>query len=287
MLQKLTKYLFLLAVICSMHSCHLFENKEEVPDALELDGYYLLKSDILQLLPENYTKEDSLRIVDSYVKNWMLNTALYENALNNIPEQRQEQLDELVDRYKIELYTQEYLKELTIQNLDTSISKASIKRYYSDKSEEFRLNEDLMQLIYVKVDPVYGDLSDLKKMLTKRDSISRVQLDSIKLAFKDYILNDSLWLKKSTVFEKIDPINASNEQDYIVRKKFSQFKDGTGIYMMYVSDVLERGAIAPLSFIEPSIRQIILNRKKLEFKKELEKDLLQDAKVRVKNRLYE
>ncbi|WP_157111359.1 hypothetical protein [Nonlabens spongiae] len=287
MLQKLTKYLFLLAVICSMHSCHLFENKEEVPGALELDGYYLLKSDILQLLPENYTKEDSLRIVDSYVKNWMLNTALYENALNNIPEERQEQIDELVDRYKIELYTQEYLKELTIQNLDTSISKASIKQYYSDKSEEFRLNEDLMQLIYVKVDPVYGDLSDLKKMLSKRDSISRVQLDSLKLAFKDYILNDSLWLKKSTVFEKIDPINASNEQDYIVRKKFSQFKDSTGIYMMYVSDVLERGAIAPLSFIEPSIRQIILNRKKLEFKKELEKDLLQDAKVRVKNRLYE
>ncbi|ARN79299.1 hypothetical protein BST97_00220 [Nonlabens spongiae] len=283
----MTKYLFLLAVICSMHSCHLFENKEEVPGALELDGYYLLKSDILQLLPENYTKEDSLRIVDSYVKNWMLNTALYENALNNIPEERQEQIDELVDRYKIELYTQEYLKELTIQNLDTSISKASIKQYYSDKSEEFRLNEDLMQLIYVKVDPVYGDLSDLKKMLSKRDSISRVQLDSLKLAFKDYILNDSLWLKKSTVFEKIDPINASNEQDYIVRKKFSQFKDSTGIYMMYVSDVLERGAIAPLSFIEPSIRQIILNRKKLEFKKELEKDLLQDAKVRVKNRLYE
>ncbi len=277
----------LLALASSIHSCHLFESKEEVPDALELDGNYLLKSDIAQLLPEKYTEEDSLRIVDSYVKNWMLNTALYENALNNISEDRQEQLNELVDRYKIELYTQEYLKELTIQNLDTSISKASVKQYYADKSEEFRLNEDLMQLLYVKVDPVYGDLADLKKMLTKRDSLSRVQLDSLKLAFKDYILNDSLWLKKSTVFEKIDPINASNERDYIVKKKFSQFKDSTGIYMMYVSDVLERGAVAPLSYIEPSIRQIILNRKKLEFKKELEKDLLQDAKVRVKNRLYE
>ncbi len=279
--------MLLLAAICSIHSCHLFESKEEVPDALELDGNYLFKSDIIQLLPENYTKEDSLRIVDGYVKNWMLNTALYENALNNISEKRQEQLDELVDRYKIELYTQEYLKELTIQNLDTSISKASVKQYYTDKNEEFRLNEDLMQLLYVKVDPVYGDLSELKKMLTKRDSISRVQLDSLKLAFKDFILNDSLWVKKSTVFEKIGPINASNEQQYIAKRKFSQFQDSTGVYMMYVSDVLERGAIAPLSYIEPSIRQIILNRKKLEFKKELEKDLLQDAKVRVKNRLYE
>lgn len=279
--------MLLFAAICSIHSCHLFESKEEVPDALELDGNYLLKSDIIQLLPENYTEEDSLRIVDGYVKNWMLNTALYENALNNISEKRQEQLDELVDRYKIELYTQEYLKELTIQNLDTSISKASVKQYYTDKNEEFRLNEDLMQLLYVKVDPVYGDLSELKKMLTKRDSISRVQLDSLKLAFKDFILNDSLWVKKSTVFEKIGPINASNEQQYIAKRKFSQFQDSTGVYMMYVSDVLERGAIAPLSYIEPSIRQIILNRKKLEFKKELEKDLLQDAKVRVKNRLYE
>ena len=287
MQRKLTKYILLLAIVSNVISCDFFEKKEEVPDALELDGNYLLKSDIAQLLPENYNKEDSVRIVEGYVKNWMLNTALYENALNNILKDRQEQLDELVDRYKIELYTQEYLKQLTIQNLDTSISKDAVREYYADKNEEFRLNEDLMQLLYVKVDPVYGDMSELKKILTKRDSASRVQLDSLKLAFKDFILNDSLWVKKSTVFEKIGPVNASNEQQYVVKRKFSQLQDSTGVYMMYVSDVLERGAIAPLSYIEPSIRQIILNRKKLEFKKELEKDLLQDAKVRVKNRLYE
>lgn len=287
MRKKLSNISVLFLVLVSLGSCDFFDDSKKVSGFIELDGNYLTKVEIERLLPLDYTAEDSLRIVESFLKDWILNVALNEKALENIPDDRQRELNILVSRYKDQLYSQEYLTEITKQNLDTAISSEAIKSYYDKKSEEFRLNEDLLRLTYVKVDPFYDDLDLLKKWVRRSDSSSMFKLDSLKLTFKDYLLKDSLWFKKSTVFEKVDFLNASNEDSYVKENKFTEYADSTGLYLMQVNKVLKRGNISPLSFIKPSIKQIILNRKKLEYKKELEKDLLQDAKLRLKNRLYE
>ncbi|MGB5982894.1 MAG: hypothetical protein WBG46_12180 [Nonlabens sp.] len=287
MRKKLSNISVFFVIVIGLVSCDFFDDSKNVSGVIELDENYLTREEIASLLPTDYTTEDSLRIVEGFLKEWMLNVALNKKALENIPDDRQKELNMLVSRYKDQLYSQEYLTELTKQNLDTAISINAIKSYYEKKSEEFRLNEDLLRLTYVKVDPFYDDLDLIKKWVRKNDSASMFKLDSLKLTYKDYLLKDSLWLRKSTVFEKIDFLNASNEGSYVRENKFTEYTDSTGLYLMQINKVLKRGNISPLSFIKPTIKQIILNRKKLEYKKELEKDLLQDAKLRLKNRLYE
>jgi hypothetical protein len=51
-----------------------------------------------------------------------------------------------------------------------------------------------------------------------------------------------------------------------------------------IEDVLDLKDIAPLSYIKPSLKLIILNKRKLELIKKLEKDITQDA---IKNNEFE
>jgi len=63
-----------------------------------------------------------------------------------------------------------------------------------------------------------------------------------------------------------------------------QLRDSTGVYMVKIKDVLNRKEKAPLQYIKPTIRQIILNKRKLELIKKIEKDITRDA---VENKQFE
>ena len=53
---------------------------------------------------------------------------------------------------------------------------------------------------------------------------------------------------------------------------------------MQINDVLLRNEIAPLEYVKPTINQIVINKRKLELIKQLEKDITKDA---IKNKKFE
>ena len=53
--------------------------------------------------------------------------------------------------------------------------------------------------------------------------------------------------------------------------------DSLGLYLTSVKDVLLRNDIAPLSYVEPTIKQMILHKRKIQLIRDIEKILVQDA----------
>ena len=273
----MVKHIFYILGFLSLVSCEYFQT-EQVPDAVVvLDNNYLDKSDIERILPANYTKQDSARIVSAYVNQWATDQLLLNKAINNIDENRQQELDRLINNYKVELYAQEYLRELTKQNLDTLIKDSEIEAYYEDRNEDFKLNEDLVQFRYIQLDPLNTDLQKITKLFNKGDLPSLSQLDSLKLTYRSYFLNDSIWVKKSNLFDAMNVINPANEKYYIKENKTWKLEDSLGVYLVRFNKVLKRGDRAPLSYVKPTIKQVLLNKSKLAYIKKIEKDLLNDA----------
>lgn len=273
----MVKHIFYILGFLSLVSCEYFQT-EQVPDAVVvLDKNYLDKSDIERILPANYTKQDSARIVSAYVNQWATDQLLLNKAINNIDENRQQELDRLINNYKVELYAQEYLRELTKQNLDTLIKDSEIEAYYEDRNEDFKLNEDLVQFRYIQLDPLNTDLQKITKLFNKGDLPSLSQLDSLKLTYRSYFLNDSIWVKKSNLFDAMNVINPANEKYYIKENKTWKLEDSLGVYLVRFNKVLKRGDRAPLSYVKPTIKQVLLNKSKLAYIKKIEKDLLNDA----------
>jgi hypothetical protein len=83
---------------------------------------------------------------------------------------------------------------------------------------------------------------------------------------------------------KIPVINAENKKELLKKSNFIQLKDSLGLYLMQINDVLHRNDVAPIEYVMPTIKQIVINKRKLEFIKELEKDITKDA---IKNKQFE
>ena len=69
-----------------------------------------------------------------------------------------------------------------------------------------------------------------------------------------------------------------NPKELLLKKtKFIQKEDSLGVYLVTVKNVLERNDIAPLNYITPTIKQMILHKRKLELIRDIEKTLINDA----------
>ncbi|WP_240642319.1 peptidylprolyl isomerase [Nonlabens xiamenensis] len=259
-------------------SCSLFQNEEEQIIVAQLGEHKVYRSEIMELLPVDYTVEDSTQIVEQHLEEWTKDHMLLNNAMDNISEERQRELDQLIERYRIELYVQEYLAEMVKQHMDTNISEAEIKKYYEQRREDLKLNEDLVQFQYIHLDPINKDLDQIDKWFREGDSISLKKVDSLNLNYRSYFLDDDIWIKKSTLFDRINAINPTNERTYIKEGAYWKLEDSLGVYLVHFKDVLKRGNRAPLSYVKPTIKQVLLNKSKIAYIQKLEKDLLNDAK---------
>ncbi|HKK11362.1 MAG TPA: hypothetical protein VJ945_00915, partial [Flavobacteriaceae bacterium] len=107
---------------------------------------------------------------------------------------------------------------------------------------------------------------------------------SISVQFKTYSLNDSMWVKVSQIVEKIPVVNVDNKKQLLKKSNFLQLKDSLDLYLMQINDVLFQNDYAPLEYVKPTIDQIVINKRKLELIKQLEKDITKDA---IKNNQFE
>jgi hypothetical protein len=95
--------------------------------------------------------------------------------------------------------------------------------------------------------------------------------------FKGFNLNDSTWVKVEDVLLKNPKFKEILKEKLLKKTKFIQKEDSLGLYLVAVKDVLKRNDIAPLNYITPTIRQMILHKRKLSLIREIEKTLINDA----------
>ncbi|TYB80100.1 peptidyl-prolyl cis-trans isomerase [Bizionia gelidisalsuginis] len=271
----------LLATLVS--SCAYFKPKEDDAVARANDSY-LYRSDLEDVLPENYSKEDSIVLVNNYINQWATRKLLVGGAELNLKEEKQEEFDELVAQYKTDLYSKAYLEALVYKSLDTVVSTKEAAAYYEENKSVFKLNEELIKFRYIKLDPNRLDLNSVETKFKRFNKKDRRELDSISIQLRSFSLNDSVWIRLSQVVNKIPVLNLENKDKLLKKSNFIQLDDSLGLYLMQINDVLLRNDTAPLEYVKPTIRQIVVNRRKLELIKQLEKDITKDA---IKNKQFE
>ncbi len=258
--------------------------KEQQNAIARVNESYLYEDDITDLVTDETSKEDSILIVNNYITRWATQQLLIDGAERNISEEKQTEYNKLVDQYRKDLFTKAYIEALVRRDLNETVSAQEAEEYYAKNSETFKLNEELIKLRYIKVDENRTDFSQIKERFRRFNKEDKFLLDSISIQFSSYSLNDSIWVKLSQAVNKIPVITSENKNQLLKKSNFIQLKDSLGVYLMQINDVLSRNEIAPLEYVKPTIDQIVINRRKLELIRELEKDITSDA---IKNKQFE
>ncbi|HBI01019.1 MAG TPA: hypothetical protein DDY18_05285, partial [Flavobacterium sp.] len=89
-------------------SCSYFKPEEKPQAVARVGESYLFKSDLVDLVSEETSKEDSITIVHNFIDRWATQTLLIKAAELNIDKEQQEEFDKLIQQYKVDLYTKAY-----------------------------------------------------------------------------------------------------------------------------------------------------------------------------------
>lgn len=281
------KRTFFILIICLAYfSCDFFKKADDRDPIARVNETYLYKEDIEGIVPEGTSKEDSLVIVNGYINRWARQLLLMDGALLNLSEEKQEEFSKLVEQYKSDLYTKAYLEALVKKNIDTVVNADEAEVFYEANKESFKLNDDLLQLRYISLPLNPIDLDTIKNRFKRYESKDKSYLDSISMQFKSYSLNDSIWVKFSQVVDKVPVLTQESKDQLLKKSNFLQLKDSINLYLMHVNGIRLQNDYAPLEYVNKSIKQIVINKRKLELIKQLEKDISKDAIKNNKFQIY-
>ena len=271
------RFLSILFCIFTLTSCDYIKLQERDAPTSEIIAIVntdkLFKEDLKDFLPRNISREDSLILVKSFIQDWAVKKLLLDAAANNNSQESLKNINNLVQDYKESLLINNFKEALIKQQLDTIISDEEVEAYYLINNENFKLNEVLVKSRYLYFDASIINKKEIVKFFKSEEIEDAEELERQQLSFKMYQLNDSIWTELDKILLKL-PFSKEN---LLKKSKFIQKQDSLGLYLVAIKDVLRRNDIAPLSYIKPTIKEMILHKRKIELIRNIEKIIVKDA----------
>ena len=264
-------------------SCNYLTQDDSIIPIARVNDSYLYNEDIIDLISENTTKEDSTLIVNNFINRWATKQLLIDQSMINLSQEKQDFFNEMVSQYKTDLYTEAYKSSIISKQLDTVILKKEYEDYYNLNKRNFKLNDELLKVRYIQVDKNFLDLKVLEKKIKRYDSIDKKDLTNLSIKFKSFNLNDSIWIKSNVLIGRL-PVLKEENLKVLKKPNYTQLQDSLGVYLIKIEATLKTNDIAPLSYVRPTIEQIILNKRKQDLLKKIQKDITIDA---IKNENFE
>jgi len=256
-------------VVFFFMACSKQQDKEEV--VARVDNTYLYRSDLEALLPIDFTKEDSLLLVKNYINNWAKDQLLLQKAKINLNDN--EEVEELVDQYRQDILIDKYKGAAVAQ----VFTEEDVTNFYSENQEIFKLNEELVKFRYIHFG---NDLLNPEDFISLFRSSKKEDIDSLvsqEMQLKSFNFNDSTWIRLEDVLNKIPVLDQSDKSTILKKTNYFKKEDSLGVYLVAIKDVLKRNQTAPKSYVLPTIKQMILHKRKLDLLKKIEQTLMEDA----------
>jgi hypothetical protein len=279
-MSKVSFAILFFIVLCS---CEYFKQDTLGTPIARVNDSYLYQKDLDNLIFENTSKEDSTLIINNFINRWATKQLLIDQSIINLTQEKQEAFNQLVNQYKTDLYIEAYKGTIVKKQLDSIISSKELEEYYNLNKDNFKLNDDLLKVRYIQIEENFTNTSELINKFKRFDSIDKDELTELSIKFKSFNLNDSIWIRNDVLIGAL-PVLKDNNELVLKKTNFAQLQDSLGVYLIKIEAVLNTNDIAPLPYVKPTIEQIVINKRKQELLKNIEKDITKDA---IKNKNFE
>jgi hypothetical protein len=231
---------------------------------------------MIGLVPAGTMPKDSIAISKGFIDNWVRQQLLLNQARKNLTKS---QLDfsKQLENYNNSLVIYEYENALLRQNLDTLITEEELQIYYDLNQQNFLLKENIVQFQYVKLPLKTPNARQFQKLLNSGNQEDQTKLSELcEKQAADYFLDDQNWLLFSDLLKQI-PIKTYNQEDFLKNHREFEFEDSTFQYLVRFRDFKIKESVSPYSFEKQRLRDIILNKRKIDLLNKMHEDIYSNA----------
>jgi hypothetical protein len=283
----------LMTLLCG---CQALEKKQQVGAVAELNGQYLYRS-TLDSLTLGLNSEDSLRVVQLFIRQWAQDILLYDNSTART----HREIEQMVSEYRRTLYAQAYEDRLVERRMPKSIPDSSVQAIYDRMPDRFILDESIVKGVLLVVPNDAPNLSKVKQWLLKigterqerkerKNSKATNVLDDIeKYVYQNasgYELFTDQWTTVTALTRQM-PVERADLETKLKYGNRIEISDSTQTFILQVTEKHMRGEKMPVEYARPQIEKIILNARRVEFLRKERERLYNDAVQEKKTKFFD
>lgn len=281
-------YLFFILALIISSSCNSANKKNNLSSEAIVKVYdtYLTLSDLENAVPKNISIEDSIKIAETYITSWVNSQVVLHEAEKQV-DIKDHEIEKLIENYKKSLIVFEYEQKIIEEKLDTVVRKIEIENYYEQNKNNFKLKNNIVQVLYVITEKNFRSVSQLKNLMSSEDTLDYQKIKMLEDAniIVDYYIDVNNWMSFNDL-QKIIPIKTYNEESFIKNNKSFDFADDNYRYFVTIKDYRVGESTSPIELVEENIKSIIINKRKRQIIKQLEQDLHNQALKKNKIEYY-
>ena len=282
-MKKYIKIYTIYLLSCLLCGCHVFEEKRMVGTVAEYNGKTITVEDI-QLLTLGLSSEDSVRVVDQYIRQWATGLIEYDVA----KDKTNKDIERLVEDYRRSLYLHEYEQRLIAQRMPQMIEDTLIESFYSLHSKYLILSETIIRGLLLVVPNKAPNMNDLRKKIQQPNLEENIEWLE-KFAYQ-YAVGYELFLedwKDMSEIIVLMPFEQNDLDKQLKNKRQIELQDSINTYILQVTELHMKGELKPLTYARKEIESILLRQRQVEFLKEERNLLYEKALKEGKLKLYE
>lgn len=286
---KSLRGLFALAGALTVLACGNFRSADEESDRVpvaRVEGSYLYKDELEGIVSPGTPEADSIARTEAYIDSWIRKELLIQEATRKMDINEAEVERKILD-YRYSIIAYEYQNQMVRKNLDTTVTRQEIEDYYKQNIDNFILKQNIVQATFIKVPKTAPRADKIKEMIFKaRDKDDR-ELKSYCLSFSSaYQLADSTWMVFDDLVRNSPLAEIPNKIQFLKANPYYETSDDSYLYFLKVDNYRITDNVSPLEFVMNEIKNIILNKRKVELARQLEDEVYQNALAGEKFEIY-
>ncbi|MFM2201248.1 MAG: hypothetical protein RL040_448 [Bacteroidota bacterium] len=251
-------------------------NKKNGAVIAEVNGKQLTLEEIMRIVPDNSTAEDSAQLVERYVKDWATQQLLVTKAEETLTNDQQS-FEERIEEYRLSLLTHAFEQEWVRQKLDTNVTDAEIQAYYDANEGNFELKDYIVQVKFCAVAQDSKSVDGVRKLFQSAvpEDLGRWEQACVDAGASFYFEEDT-WMSWVDFIRQV-PLEVYNVESFLQTNKNIEFVKENTMYLIQFIKYQLRGSKSPLSFERERIANMILNKRKQDSLAALRKDMYEQA----------
>lgn len=277
-------WVFMLCFILCMDGCELIRMKKEKSD-LELarrpiarvNDTYLYLDELEGIVTPNTPKEDSIARLGAYINSWVRKQLLINEALKRIDINEAEVERKILD-YRYSLIAYQFQKLYIQQHMSIEVSDVEIEEYYKTHLDNFILKQNIIRGAYIKVPQGAPRTNRIKDLIFSNKEKDRSDLKSYCLSFSTaYHLSDSSWIEFDKLVVNSPLAEIPNKIQFLKSYPYYETSDAGYLYYLKIDAYKISDNASPLEFVKEDIKNIIINKRKVELARKLEEEVYEKA----------
>jgi len=263
------------------------ESAEATPDPIaRVHNNFLYPTDLEGLVDREISPQDSASRIERYVNSWIRNQLLIDEASTKMDFDEAE-IERKILEYRYSLMGYEYQSFYINQNLDKEVTDEEILKYYEDNIDNFPLRQNIIRGRIIKIPKAAPKINQVQRWMKSSREQDLNDLRQYCLTYATlYSLEDSLWINFDELVKNTPVAGVPDKVNFLKKNSYTEFSDEESLFFLRINEYKVLNDTSPVEIVYDQVKNIIMNRRKVELANKLEEDVYERAKSNNEFEIY-